>query len=136
MKRPKYTEALDERRLKILSLDYGKRSLKYLLEESKLRDCGLVGKKEFTDDRSNKYSDWRDVSVTKSYISPSSEPPVLESLVQAPERTRSQHEGILDRMYSMYSRTLLNTRLNQLISFLGHPDHNFFVRANPDYILH
>ena len=57
MKRLKYTDALEERRLQILSLDYGKRSLKYLLEESKLRDCGLVGKKEFSDDGPNKYSD-------------------------------------------------------------------------------
>ena len=72
-----------------------------MLEESKLRDCGLVGKKEFTDDGPNKYSDWRDVPVPKNYVSPLSEPPVLGSPVQAPERTRSEHEGILDHMYSM-----------------------------------
>ena len=69
MKRPKPTEALKERRLQILSLDYGKRSLRYLLEESKLRDCGLVGKKEFTDD-GHKYSKWQDVSVPLNIKSP------------------------------------------------------------------
>ena len=39
-------------------------------------------------------------------------------------------------MYSKYSPTLLNTRLNQLISFPGYPDHNFFIWANPDLIVH
>ena len=39
-------------------------------------------------------------------------------------------------MYSMYSPTLLNTRPNKLISFPGHPDHNFFIWANPDLIVH
>ena len=55
--RTKRIEALEERRLQILSLHRGKRSLKYLLEESKLRDCGLVGKNEYTDDGPNKYAD-------------------------------------------------------------------------------
>ena len=36
----------------------------------------------------------------------------------------------------MYSPTLLNTRPNKLISFPGHPDHNFFIWANPDLIVH
>ena len=36
----------------------------------------------------------------------------------------------------MYSPTLLNTHPNQLVRFLRHPYHNFFVRANPDYIVH
>ena len=84
-----------------MSLDYGKRSLKYLLEESKLRDCGVVGKKEFTDDGPHKYFDWRDVPVPKSYKSPSSHPPMLGSPVKIPERTQSEHEGIIDCMYSI-----------------------------------
>ena len=36
----------------------------------------------------------------------------------------------------MYSPTLLNTRPNQLINFPRHPDHNFFIWANPDLIVH
>ena len=105
--RPKRTDALEERRLQILSLHRGKRSLRYLLEENKLRDCGLVGLSEYTDDGFNKYTDWRDVPVSRSYLSPSSEPAVLGSPVKTPERTQSEHEGIIDHMYSMYSPTLL-----------------------------
>ena len=56
-KRPKYTEALEEIRLQILSLYYGKRSLKYLLEETKLKECGLLGENESTDYGDNKCSD-------------------------------------------------------------------------------
>lgn len=67
------------------------------------------------------------------YKSLVSESPVLGSPVQAPERTQSEHKGILDRMYSP---TLLNTCPNQLVSFPRHPDHNFFIWANPDYIVH
>ena len=70
MKRPKPTEEMKERRLQILSLNYGKRSLKYLLEEKKLKECGLLGKNESTDDRPNKYSDWQDVPVPPDYKSP------------------------------------------------------------------
>ena len=105
--RPKRTKALEERRLQILSLHYGKRSLKYLLEESWLRDCGLVGKNEYTDDGPNKYSDWREVPVPRSYKSPSSEPPLLGSPVKTPQRTRSEDEGMIERLYKMYSPTLL-----------------------------
>ena len=127
---------MEERRLQILSLHYGKRSLKYLLEESKLRDCGLVGKKEFTDDGPNKYSDWRDVPVPRSYRSPLSEPPVLGSPVKTPQRTQSEHKGIIDSMYNMYSPTLLGTCRNQLVSCPWLADHNFFIWANPDLIVH
>ena len=134
--RPKRTKALEERRLQILSLDYGKRSLKYLLEESKLRDCGLVGKNEYTDDTPNKYSDWRDVPVPRSYKSPSSMPPLLGSPAKTPQRTQSEHEGIIDRMYKMYSPTLLSSCRNQLVSCPWLPDHNLFIWANPDLIVH
>ena len=112
------------------------RSLKFQLEERKLKDCGLLGEHESTDDGDNKYVDWRDVPVPKSYVSPLNEPPVLESPVRAPERTQSEHEGILDRMYSMYSPTLLDTRPTRLIIFPRHPDHNFYIWGNPDYIVH
>ena len=93
---PKQTEALEERRLQILGLYYGKRSIKYLLEERKLKDCGLLDVDESTDDWDTKYADWRDVPVPRSYVSPLNEPPVLESPIKTPERTRSEHEGILD----------------------------------------
>ena len=94
--RPKRTDALEERRLQILSLHRGKRSLRYLLEESKLRDCGLIGQNEYTDDGSNKHTDWRDVPVPRNYLSPSSEPAMLGSPVKTPARTRFEHEGILE----------------------------------------
>ena len=77
------------------------RSLRFLLEESKLKDCGLLGETESTDDWDHKYVDWRDVPVPKNYVSPVDEPPVLGSPVKTPERTRSEHEGILDRMYNI-----------------------------------
>ena len=66
-KRPPQTEALEERRLQILSLLYGKRSLKYLLDERNLKECGLLGETESTDD-GPKCSGWREVPVPKSYI--------------------------------------------------------------------
>ena len=134
--RPKRIDALEERRLQILSLHRGKRSLRYLLEENKLRDCGLVGQNEYTDDGFNKYTDWRDVPVPRSYLSPSSEPAMLGSPVKTPERTRSKHEGILDRMYSMYSPTLLDTRRDRLVFFPRNPDHSFRIWGNPDNIVH
>lgn len=110
--------------------------MKYLLEERKLKDCRFLDENESTDDEDNKYADWRDVLVLKSYISPLNDPPVLGSPVQTPKRTRSEHEGILDRMYSMYSPTLLDTRPNRQICFPRHPDHNFFIWGNPDNIVH
>lgn len=36
----------------------------------------------------------------------------------------------------MYSPTLLNACPNQLFSFSRHPDHNFFIWAKSDYIVH
>lgn len=63
-------------------------------------------------------------------------PLVLGSPVQAPERTLSENEGIPARMLSMYSPTLLGTIPNRLISFPHHPDHNFFIWANPDFVVH
>ena len=42
----------------------------------------------------------------------------------------------MNRMLSMYSLTLLNTQPNQLVSFPKHPDHNFFIWANPDFLVH
>ena len=61
---------------------------------------------------------------------------MLGSPIQAPERTRSEHEGILDRMYNMYSPTLLDTRRDQLIYFPRNPDHIFYIWGNPDHIVH
>ena len=50
VKRPVPTEVIRERRKQILSMSYGMRSLSFLLEEKKLKECGLVGKSESTDD--------------------------------------------------------------------------------------
>lgn len=135
-KRPAYSEALEERKLQILSLSYGKRSLRYLLEETKHRDCDLLGEKESTDDGDNKFLNRQDVPLPQNYISPRDTTPMLRLPTQSLERTRSEHEGIVDRMYQMYFATLLNTRPNQLVNFPKHPDLNFFGWANPDYIVH
>ena len=134
--RPTRTDALESRRLQILNLHRGKRSLKFLLNEDRLRDCDLVGLNEYTDDGFNKYIDWKDVPVPKSYKSPLSEPALLGSPVETPERTQSEREGILDRMYNMYSPTLLDTRRDRLIYFPRNPDHSFYVWRNPDQIVH
>ena len=133
---PKQTEALEERRLQILSLHYGMRSLRFLLEEQKLKDCGLLGEAESTDDWDRKYVDWKDVPVPESHVSPVDEPLVLGSPIKTLERNRSEHEGILDRMYNMYSPTLLDIRPNCLVYFPRNPDHSFYIWGNPDYIVH
>ena len=84
MKRPKLTEEMRERRLQILSMHYGIRSFNYLLEEEKLKECGLLGKKESTDDRLiAMYPRWRDVPVPLGYKSPLNMPPELGSPVKA-----------------------------------------------------
>ena len=36
----------------------------------------------------------------------------------------------------MYSPTLLNNTPHQLVSFPKNPDHNFYIWANPDLIVH
>ena len=71
-----------------------------------------------------------------SYKSPLNTSPVLGFPVHAPERTQSEHEGILARMLSMYSPTLLASIPNKLVSFPRHTDHNFFIWANPDFVVH
>ena len=48
--RPVPTDEMKRRRNKILGMLYGMRSLNYLLEEQKLKECGLVGEEESTDD--------------------------------------------------------------------------------------
>lgn len=116
-------------------MSYGKRSLKYLLKEKKLKECGLLGENESTDD-GPKYSDLQDVPVPSNYRSPLDTNIVLGSPVQAPERTRSEYEGIFARMLSMYSPTLLVSIPNQLVSFPRLTEHNFFIWANPDFIVH
>lgn len=50
VKLPVPTEGMIERRNLILRMNYEMRSLSFLLEEKKLRECGLVGETEFMDD--------------------------------------------------------------------------------------
>lgn len=50
VQRPIPTEEMIERRNKILNMEYGERFVCFLLEEGKLRKCGLLGKTESTDD--------------------------------------------------------------------------------------
>ena len=55
---------MTERRNQILSMEYGERSVRFLLEEGKLRKCGLLGKDESTDDwLFVKYSRWQQVPL-------------------------------------------------------------------------
>lgn len=113
------------------------RSLSFLLEEKKLRECGLVGETEFIDDWLNvKYSKWQSVPVPLVYKSPLDRPLEFKSLVKAPKISYVEHEGIVKHMLSMYSSTLLNAQPNQLVSFPRHPDHNLFIWANPDLLVH
>lgn len=128
---------MKERRLQLLSMHYGMRSLSYLLEETKLKECGLLGKKESTDDwLSIKFPRWRDVLVPLGYKSRLTMPHELGSPIKTLKRTKSEHEGIFNRMLNMYSPTLLETILNKLIRFPNHPDHNFFVWTNPHFVVH
>lgn len=126
-----------EPRIQILNMHFGMRSLSYLLEEKKLQECGLVGENESTDDwLIPKFVKWESVHVPHRYMSPSERPPILGSPVRASERSRAEDEGILTRMLDMYSPTLLNTTPYKLGSFPKYPDHNFFIWANPDFIVH
>ena len=68
VKRPVPTEGMIERRNQILGMNYGMRSLSFLLEEKKFRECGLVGETEFTGDwLIPKYSKWQSVLVPYGY---------------------------------------------------------------------
>lgn len=129
--------AMVEQRNQILGMCFGMRSLKYLLEEKKLQECVLLGKNESIDDwLIPKFVKSEDVPRPRGYCSPLDTSPILGSPFKAPERTRFEDKGIVMRMHNMYSLNMLNTRLNQLVSFLRHSDHNFFIWANPDLIVH
>ena len=69
IKRPVPTEAMIERRNKILGMSFGMKSLSYLLEEKKLRSCGLLVEKEYTDNWFHiKYSKWQNVAVLLKHL--------------------------------------------------------------------
>ena len=73
--RPVPTEEVVEQRNQILGMRYGMKSLNYLLEEKKLKECGLIGEKESTDDGYyKKYAKWDEVPVPSNYVSPSAGP--------------------------------------------------------------
>lgn len=128
MKRPVPIEAMVQQRTQILGMRFGLRSLRFLLEERKLQERGLLGENESTDDGSfRKFVKSKDVPRPRGYRSLLDTSPILGSPVKAPERTRSEDEGIVMRMHSMYSPTLLNTYPYQLVRFSRHPDHNFFI---------
>lgn len=64
VQRPVPTEEMIERRNQILNMEYGERSVGFLLEEGKLRKCGLLGKTESTDDwLFPNYPHWEQVPV-------------------------------------------------------------------------
>lgn len=131
------TEEMVARRDQILGMHFGMRSLNYLLEEKKLQECGLVGENESTNDwLIPKNVKWDSVPVPRRYLSPSERPPEFKSSTKAPKRSRAEDEGIVTLMLDIYSPTLLNTQPNHLVTFPRHPDHNFFIWANLDLLVH
>ena len=85
VKRPVPTEAMVERRSQILGMCFGLRSLKFLLEEKKLQECGLLGKDESTGDwLIPKFVKSDNVPRLRGYRSPLDTSPILGSPVKAP----------------------------------------------------
>ena len=116
---------------------FGMKSQNYLLEEKKLKECGLLGKKESTDDMYyQKYNKWDEIPVPRNYVSPSAGPLEFKSPVKTPKRTRAEKEGIENHVLSMYSLTLLRIEPSQLVNFPRCPDHNFFIWPNVDLYVH
>ena len=73
------------------------RCLNYLLEEKNYRECGLHGKKEYTDENYyKKYAKWDDVPVPHSYVDPMADPLQFHSSVsvKALKRTATEQEGM------------------------------------------
>lgn len=134
------------RRHQILGMTYEMRSLNYLLEEKKLRECGLLGEKDYTNDGYyTKYSRWDDVSVPRShvdFVAGEAVPSPIVTLSPAEpstilaKRTAAEQEGMAQRTLSLWSPTLLRMRPNRLASFPGHPDHNFMIWSNVDLHVH
>ena len=80
---------MKEHRETLLQLPYGRRSLSYLLHESKLRDCGLLGDGQSTSDWSNKkYDHWEEVPFPTGIL-----PPRREARPPPPARRRSPPSG-------------------------------------------
>ena len=127
---------MKEWRGQILAMSYGMRSLNFLLEEQKLKDCGLLGKKETVDDAYYlKYVKWTDVPAPHSRTPPprlASDPHPSASLVEKP----SEQEGIEYCTRCSWSPTLLRTEPNMLIDFPKNPDFNFMTWANVDFVVH
>ena len=108
-------------------MSYGIRSLYFLLEEKKLKECGLLGKNESTDDTYYpKYMKWTDVPAPHTKTPPvrlSSNPHHSASLTDKP----AEQEGIEYCTGSSWSPTLLRTEPNLLMKFLDNPDFNFMT---------
>lgn len=109
VKRPIPTKEMIERRNQILNMEYGERSLRFLLEEGKLRRCGLLGKTGSTDDwLFAKYPRWQQVSVPRKF-----QRPKLVSPVKASKRSLFEGAGAGNHL----------------------PD-NSSIRANPNLAIH
>ena len=88
---PVPTEEMVERRNQILEMWYGMKSLNYLLEDNKLKECGLLGEKESTDDGYyKKYAKWDEVPIPSNYVSPSIGPLKFQSPVMTVKRSRAE----------------------------------------------
>lgn len=135
-------------------MSYGMRSLNFLLEEQKLRECGLLGEKESTNDSYyTKYAQWTDFPAPRAKTSvpgwktvPHVDsvaaffPEDLESHSPPPtilvKRTPVEQEGMDYRTRRLWSPTLYRIEPNQLVYFPRNSDHNFMIWANVDLLVH
>ena len=117
-------------------MPYGMGSLGFLLEEKKLRECGLLDEYETTDDDYHpKYGKWTEVPAPIVKTSPpridSDTHPSPSQEVRPVERKDVEYWQGYD-----WSPTLLRIEPNMLVSFEKNPEFNFWSRANVDLIVH
>ena len=106
---------------------YEIRTLNYLLEEQKSKECGLVELEESSDDDNHpKYSKWIEVPDPRSHADSSAAKAVsslavtlskAEPLASIVKRTAAEQEGIDRCTMSLWCQTLLRVEPNRLVSF-------------------
>lgn len=127
---------MKERREQILAMSYGMRSLSFLLEEKKLRECGLLGENETTgNDYHPKYGKWTEVPA-----------PIMKTPPQridsdthpspSQEVRLAKKEGMEYCQGCAWFLTLLRAEPSMLVSFPKNLEFNFLTWANVDLIVH
>ena len=134
--RPAPDDTMKEHREALLQLPYGRRSLSYLLHESKLRACGLLGDGQSTSDWSNKkYDLWELVPLPTGILPLRREvrppPPVRRRSPQSGNKANdeasssgSDDQGTVILISKMWSPTLLKHKPDRLV--LCEDDRNHF----------